>query len=91
MRIPFHSAVALVLLASAALPVIAESPSPAPADSSVDEDEVVRCETEGVTGSHVKKRKICATNRQRREERERTSEALDDIRTQGTVQRANGG
>lgn len=86
----FRPVAALLVLVAAALPVWADSPASKPVVDQ-DDDEVVTCESENVTGSRVKKHKVCATSKQRREEREKTSEALDDIRVQGTVQRANGG
>ena len=91
MKAIYSPVLALFLLAAAGMPVrAAEQPVQSAAVADIDDEDVMTCEREGVTGSRVKKKTVCSSERTRREQRERTSEAMDDIRIQGTAQRANG-
>ena len=65
--------------APAAPPAVTEAPAVA-----ASEDEEVTCEREAVTGSRVKKRMVCMTERQRAQERESTSQALGGLRSNQT-------
>jgi len=93
MKSIYSAAVVLALLTAPHQEVLAEEPltKQRASDPSQDDEDVVTCRREDTTGSRVKKRNVCTTERQRREEREKTSNELDDIRMQGTTQRSNGG
>lgn len=93
MNTPLISTAALLLLAAAMAPLQVAAQAQSVSDESGDmaEEDQLTCKREDVTGSRVKKRTVCSSEKQRREEREKTGEALDELRMQGTVQRANGG
>ena len=91
MKMIYCPALALLLLATAASPALAAEQASTAAVEDSDDEDAITCEREGVTGSRVKKRTVCSSEKSRREQREKTGEALDDIRIQGTAQRANGG
>ncbi|MES2683219.1 MAG: hypothetical protein V4650_06820 [Pseudomonadota bacterium] len=94
MKTTFGPALALLLLFAAATPVLAAEQPSTPAaeeESDVDDEDVITCEREGVTGSHVKKRRVCSSEKSRRELRERTGKALESIPLQGAALNAGGG
>ena len=93
MKTIYCAAIAFALLATVDVHAFAAEPAakPAVADSSDDEEDAITCKSEGVTGSRVKKRTVCSSEKQRREEREKTGSDLEGIRVQGTTQRSNGG
>lgn len=56
----------------------------APAAAGGDAEDEVTCEREAITGSRVKKRTVCMSERQRKQERELTSQALGGLRSNQT-------
>lgn len=90
MRLPLSlfCAAGFLLSVPHALAQQAEAPAAAPAAeqsaTAVSAEDEVTCEREAVTGSRVKKRTVCMSERQRKQERELTSQALGSLRSNQT-------
>ena len=69
-------------IAQDAAPEATVAPAAAPATG--DAEDEVTCEREAITGSRVKKRTVCMSGRQRKQERELTSQALGGLRSNQT-------